>query len=351
MTETLNPTDETFPLQWERIVWSARPAFPRAVARWRTEYILTDFRIVVRRSGRTVDEIAVDDIARIELRQGRLQRLMGTSSVIVHWHRSPDRSPLKLADIRQGPQLSLVLQLLAADRANFNLDDDRLDDDRRNDDLAHDDFISDNFFNAEFVQRALSPDSPSLLRPRHALFAISTLVFSIALAVVTLARHDTLAPVSYAPDDPIAPNGQRRSRADITAFMVSEVMPFARRTFGPLKGGAAQVTCYTCHGRDAEKRDWKMPAVRALPEPELRLAGLERATGSIDPQVRNAIYGYLAHEGKQQVAGYMRGVVVPGMAALLHRPAYDFTKTYNYNRSRAALGCYHCHLVERGQTP
>lgn len=339
-------TAETFPLQWERIVWSARPAFPRGLAGVRTEYILTDFRIVIRRSGRTVDEIAVDDVARVELHQGRLQRLLGTSTVIIHCrhcrhcrHGRPDthnRPPLELADIRQGPQLSLILQLLTADRANVSFNDD---------------FSNDDFFDADFVQRALSPDSPALLRPRHAAFTVSTLAFSIALAVVTLARYDTLAPVSYAPDDPIAPNGQRRSRAEIRAFMIREVMPFARRTFGPLKGGADNVTCYTCHGLDADERDWSMPAVRALPEPELRLAGLEQARLPIDPQMRNAIYGYLAHEGKQHIAGYMRGVVVPGMAALLHRPAYDFTKSYGYNRSRAALGCYHCHLVERGQTP
>ena len=321
-------TAEAFPLQWERIAWSARPAFPHALMGWRTEYVLTDFRIVIRRSGRTVDEIAVDDVARIELHQGRLQRLWGTSTVVIHCrHHRQDRPPLELADIQPGPQRSLILQLLTTDRVNFSFDDD--------------------FFSADFVQSALSPGSPARFRPRQAAFAISTLVFSIALAVVTLARHDTLAPVSYAPDDPIAPNGQRRSRGEIAAFMVSEVMPFARRTFGPLKGGADNVACYTCHGLDADERDWNMPAVRALPEPKLRLAGLEQAKVSIDPQMRNAIYGYLAHEGKQQIAGYMRGVVVPGMAALLHRPAYDFTKSYSYNRSRAALGCYHCHLVEK----
>jgi len=36
---------------------------------------------------------------------------------------------------------------------------------------------------------------------------------------------------------------------------------------------------------------------------------------------------------------------MPGMAALLHRPAYDFTRSYEHNRSRNALGCYHCHRV------
>jgi hypothetical protein len=41
----------------------------------------------------------------------------------------------------------------------------------------------------------------------------------------------------------------------------------------------------------------------------------------------------------------MRQVVMPGMARLLHRPPYDFTRSYEYNRTRAAFGCYHCHRV------
>jgi hypothetical protein len=62
--------------------------------------------------------------------------------------------------------------------------------------------------------------------------------------------------------------------------------------------------------------------------------------------MRNAIYGYLAESNKQARAAYMREVVMPGMADLLHRPAYDFTKAYDYNRSHHALGCYHCHRVK-----
>ena len=89
-----------------------------------------------------------------------------------------------------------------------------------------------------------------------------------------------------------------------------------------------------------------MPGVRALPEPELRLAGLERAKSWLDPQMRNAVYGYLAEADNQSTASYMRQVVMPGMAKVMHRPAYDFARSYGYNRSRAAIGCYHCHLVE-----
>jgi hypothetical protein len=82
--------------------------------------------------------------------------------------------------------------------------------------------------------------------------------------------------------------------------------------------------------------------VRALPEPAVR--ELASAAGS-DSQMRNALHGYVAQERNLAIAARMRGVVVPGMAALLRRPAYDFAKTYEYNRARDAFGCYHCHVV------
>ncbi len=66
----------------------------------------------------------------------------------------------------------------------------------------------------------------------------------------------------------------------------------------------------------------------------------------MDAQMRNAIYGYLATSDKQTKAAYMREVVMPGMARLLHRQPYDFTNPYAYNRQRAAFGCYHCHQVK-----
>jgi hypothetical protein len=89
-----------------------------------------------------------------------------------------------------------------------------------------------------------------------------------------------------------------------------------------------------------------MPAVAALPQPDVRVRGWELYKTNIDAQMRNAIYGYLAESDNQAKAAYMREVVVPGMSRLLHRPAYDFTQSYEYNRSRGALGCYHCHQVQ-----
>ena len=89
-----------------------------------------------------------------------------------------------------------------------------------------------------------------------------------------------------------------------------------------------------------------MPAVAALPEPHFKQLGWELYSTAMDAQMRNAIYGYLAESDNQARAAYMRQVVMPGMARLLHRPAYDFTKSYEYNRTRAAFGCYHCHRVQ-----
>jgi hypothetical protein len=85
--------------------------------------------------------------------------------------------------------------------------------------------------------------------------------------------------------------------------------------------------------------------VAALPKPNVTNGGWEIYSASMDAQTRNAIYGYIAESDKQAKAAYMREVVMPGMARLLHRAPYDFTKPYDYNRTRQAFGCYHCHRV------
>jgi len=275
-------------------------------------------RLVVRRRGAVLHEIALDDIAAVRLEQSWRQRLAGTSTVRVV-SRLAGRSML-LRDIHQGPQLALILQLLATDRYGASLD-------------------------REFVTTALSADRSPLLRPNPAVVPIAAILLALTAGVASLAGRHTLAPITYGADDPIAPNGRRRPAGEITAFMEAEVMPFARRALAPVVGGTANVRCETCHGEDGAARNWKMPGVRALPEPLVRLAGMERSGFWLDPQMRNAVYGYLAEEDKLPTAAYMRGVVLPGMAAGLHRPPYDFTRTYGYNRARVAVGCYHCHRV------
>jgi hypothetical protein len=316
-------SEATFPLPWEQVIWSAAPGFPTSVSRFGTQYAFTDFRLVVTCRNRTVEEVALHDIETVRLTQTWWQRAIGTTTVRVTSRRNG--ATLELANIHHGPQLALILQLRATE-------------------LFADDARA---LDAPFFRSAFGPGAPAaLLRPHHGLVIAVTVMCALIFGVIGLARKSSLPPVVYGDDDPLAPHGSKRAAAEIATFMESDVMPFARQALGPLVGGADNVTCETCHGADAKQRNWRMPGVRALPEPELRLAGLERARLWLDPQMRNAVYGYLAEDGNQSVAAYMRQVVMPGMAKVMHRPAYDFARSYGYNRARAAVGCYHCHLVE-----
>jgi hypothetical protein len=313
---------ETFPLPWEEVLWSSSPGFPTSLVESRTQYVFTDFRLVVRRRERMAQELTLDEFDGVSLTQSWRQRLTGTSTVRVFSRRTG--AALELADIRHGPELALILQLRAAE-------------------LIGDETKG---LDAEFLRSALGPGAPSVLRPHQGLLLAATTASVLMFIAAGVARHESLPPIVYSAEDAIAPHGQRRPTEEIVAFMERDVMPFARRALAPLVGDAGEVTCETCHGRDAAARQWKMPGVRALPDPGFRSAGLERARLWLDPQVRNAVYGYLAEEDKQSIAAYMRHVVMPGMAQVMNRPAYDFARSYGYNRSRAAVGCYHCHLVE-----
>jgi len=270
----------------------------------------------VRLAGEDADEIALDDITDVRRTETRLDRALGTSTLAVSSRR---RSPLLLSSVRRGQQLAALLELLAGDpRAPRDVETTR-------------------------TALAWNPRSPAI-DLRQALGSLVAVL--IAIFAVVIGLHGKTAAVSYAPDDAIAPGGEKRSEADIIAFMERDVLPWARRTLGPIKGGAERITCGTCHGEPTDRRNWQMPAVSALPQPEVRDRGWETYTSTMDAQMRNAIYGYIAESDNQAKAAYMREVVVPGMARLLHRPAYDFTKSYEFNRSRRALGCYHCHRVK-----
>jgi len=302
-------------LPFERLLWSGRPwRVGRRVAGDR--YLLTDFRLICISHGR-VDELALDDITDIQRTESSADRVLGTSTIAVHGDGSA--SPLQLHAIRRGTQLAALLELLAGDpRAPRDPD---------------------------AVRAALAWDPrPRSFDLRGALAGIVALI--AAISAVAIGLHGKTSGVFYGDDDAISPHGERRSEADIVRFMEADVMPWARETLGRLKGGPDQVTCGTCHGTRAPERGWRMPAVAVLPEPDLRVRGWETYTSTMDAQMRNAIYGYLAESDNQAKAAYMREVVVPGMARLLRRPAYDFTRSYEYNRSQHALGCYHCHQVQ-----
>jgi hypothetical protein len=303
------------PCPWEHLLWTARPF--RLFARLSGEqYRLTDFRLV-RSRGTAIDELVLHDIGEVRRIVSRVDRLLGTSTLVV---RARGRNPriIVLAGIRKGTQVAALIEFLSGDPSA------RLDGD---------------------AVRAALAWTPRL-QPAAYREAITALLILIALmAAVVIGPSGNAAPVIYAADDPIVPNGAKRDRQAIVRYMEQEVMPWARATLGPLKGGPDRVTCETCHGTQPAAHAWQMPGVAALPESDVAQRGWE-VYGTMNSEMRNAIYGYLAESDKQARATYMRAVVMPGMAGLLHRPAYDFTKSYDYNRSRHALGCYHCHRVK-----
>jgi hypothetical protein len=283
----------------------------------RVTYALTDLRVFASR-GRLVAEIALQDIGEVEHRRSRLDRLIGTSTVIVR-SRDGRRPPVSFSHVRQGAQLAALVELLAGD-PQASLD-------------------------AAGVEAALAWEPGDGRGAREAVAVFVAAVIGVFAVTVGL-QSSSPRPVRFASDDAISPGGLKRSDREITAFMESVVMPWARVALGRIKGGPENVTCDTCHGADASERSWQMPAVEVLPEPHFRQLGWELYSTAMDAQTRNAIYGYLAESDNQARAAYMRQVVMPGMARLLHRPAYDFTKSYEYNRTRAAFGCYHCHRVQ-----
>ena len=308
------------PLPWERLLWHGRPALLARLTRARTvraRYLLTDFRLVSKTAA-DIDEIALQDIGEVHRRESPLDRWIGTSTIEVH-ARDDRRPPLILHSVRRGAPLAALLELLSDDPQA------RVD--------------------ADGVAAAIAWEPQrSVSTIREGLSALA--VIAIAVTAVAIGLHGTTAAVTYSPDDAIYPNGQKKDREAIVRFMKADVLPWARTALAPIVGGADRVRCETCHGREAQAREWRMPGVAALPQPDVKERGWERYSGGMDAQMRNAIYGYLAESDKQQKATHMREIVMPGMARLLHRAPYDFTRPYDYNRQRAAFGCYHCHKVK-----
>jgi hypothetical protein len=163
----------------------------------------------------------------------------------------------------------------------------------------------------------------------------------VAVFGVAIGLHGTSAPLTrYAPADQIYPNGEKRTRVEIVRYMEDEIMPWARTTLGPLKGGSLRITCETCHGRNPEARDWRMPAVAALPR-RMRLQD-GNTTASYGRADAQRDHGYVAESTSRPRPVHAR-IVLPGMAQLLHRP--PTISDHAFNRSRQAFGCYHCHRV------
>lgn len=300
------------PLPWEQRLWSAR-----AWLSPRRRYVLTDMRLVVV-DGERSDEIALEDIADVHRSQSWIERAAGVSTLRIE-RRGSLKSPLILGGVRRGTELAALLELLASDpRATF-------------DDAA--------------VRAALRWKPPVDRSVRNGVAALGAV--GAALIAIAVALGGNVEAIAYPADDAIYPAGHKKDRDAIVAFMEAAVMPWAREALAPIVGGSDRVSCATCHGTDATSRDWKMPSVARLPEPQFKQLGWDGygAGVGMDAQMRNALYGYSAESDKQAKAAYMRKIVMPGMARLLHRPAYDFTRSYDYNRTHFAIGCYHCHRV------
>ena len=290
-------------MPWERRLWSGRAP----LAPW-TLFILSDVRLL-RQTGSTSEELAIHEIGDVQRRRSWLDRLLGTSTLIVHPRRTP-HTPFVLAHIRRGAHLAALLELLSGNpRINWN---------------------------PASISAAVDWEPPAAASGvGSALLGLSAII--IAVMAVAFSVHGRAAAITYPPDDALYPGGVKRSQAAIVEYMETDVMPWARGALGPLAGGADAVSCETCHGASAESRAWQMPAVITLPQPDVTSRGWEVYGGAMDAQMRNAIYGYIAESDNQAKAAYMREVVMPGMARLLHRPAYDFTRSYDYNRSHLAV--------------
>ncbi len=298
------------PLSWERELWSCRSLTPPG-----ERYVLTDFRLVSLAGERSA-ELALQDIGEVERTESRLDRVLGTSCLVVR-SRAKNHQPLVIRHIRRGAQLAALLDLIAEDPRST--------------------------WDAASVKAAMAWEPRETALYGKLLLGLMTILVVVFIGAMGI--HGRAAAVVYAPDDAVYPGGVKRDREAIRRFMETEVLPWAKTTLGPLKGGPDAVTCQTCHGPDDAANGWQMPAVSALPLPDVAARGWETWSRTMDAQMRNAVYGYIAESDNQAKAAYMRETVMPGMARLLHRPAYDFTKSYDYNRSHAALGCYHCHKV------
>lgn len=296
-------------LPWERPLWSRRGLRPP-----RSRDLISDVR-VAHLDGPRSWEIPVADIAEVECIRTRLDRLTGRFTLIVR-PRDPRRPSHELRHVRNGAAVAALIELAAS--APSAIDD--------------------------AAAAAALAWKPASGLPVRALVGPAALIITVGF-VVAIGVDGREPPRVHGPEDAIAPGGVKRSREDIVRFMEEDVMPWARAVLGPLKGGPSAVTCATCHGDQPDAQDWRMPAVARLPEPALRTFGSEVLHTRLDPQAHNALFGYLAEADNQSRAAYMREVVLPGMARLLHREPYDFTKPYWHNRDRMTFGCYHCHKV------
>ena len=96
-------------LPWERLLWSSRPwRLSRRLSGER--YLLTDFRLL-HISRVATSELALDDVGEICRAESRADRLLGTSTIVVH---PATGGPLRPEDI----PMKLIVAIIRPDRLN-----------------------------------------------------------------------------------------------------------------------------------------------------------------------------------------------------------------------------------------
>lgn len=133
---------------------------------------------------------------------------------------------------------------------------------------------------------------------------LPSMVVAVALAACGGGAPAPAAPAASGPDEWSKATWEERH-----GIMTWGVLPNMARAFQRFEGSAVpRLTCRTCHGVDAEERQYKMP--------NARLAALDPAR--------------LPRPESSRIAKFMHEEVVPQMRELLESPT---------------LSCFQCHTV------
>ena len=212
-------------MPWERVLWTARP-WPRRGSL----YVLTDLRFVAC-DGNGEEGFPLDEIVELDVRPPTLlERVLQRRSVILT-RRARSGPSLGTEQLSRRQFLALVQQLVGRQEVELTI-------------------------NPALVEEVVRSAAPVPIKP---IAAGAVAVFAVAIVAAQIKGAEPA--IAYPAHDAIYPGGVKRDAAEIVRFMEQAVMPWARRTLGPVVGGADRVTCATCHGVDGDARRWAMPGV------------------------------------------------------------------------------------------
>ena len=283
-------------------------------------YLLTDFRLAARHARRRRRDRARRHRRRFTAPSRALDRLLGTSTIAVHprGRRRAARPRPRSAAARSSPRCSSCSPAIRARRATPRRSASAL---------------------------AWEPRPPALdLRGALAGFV------GVLIAIVRRRRSACTARRRPSPTRPtmrIAPSGEKRSEAEIIAVHGSR-----GDAVGARHASADQGRRRPRHVRDLPRRAAprraaggcrRSPRCRS-PTCATRLGNLPARHGRADAQRDLRLPRRVRQSGKGRPTCARSSC--RAWRACSIGPPYDFTQPYEYNRSRRALGCYHCHQVQ-----